>query len=118
MNTALVQLKLRERQLQDELEQVWASMDNLLEAREAGGPITPTLVINTLKVMILEGHGDWLVTPVERAGDGLVTSAEALKVASKETGLGPHLLRGMLSRAQHRPVLVCKDGKLILRVEG
>ncbi|EAB2330847.1 hypothetical protein O7N17_000956 [Salmonella enterica subsp. enterica serovar Cerro] len=118
MNTALVQLKLRERQLQDELEQVWASMDSLLEAHEVCGPITPILVINTLKLMMLEGYGDWLVTPVERTGDGLVTSAEALKVASKETGLRPHLLRGTLSRAQHRPVLVCKDGKLILRVEG
>lgn len=118
MNTALVELKLRERQLQDELEQVWASMDNLLEAREAGGPITPTVVINTLKVMILEGHGDWLVTPVERTGDVLVTSAEALKVASMETGICQHLLRGMLSRAQRHPALACRDGKLILRVEG
>lgn len=118
MTTALVQLKLRERQLQDELEQIWASMDSLLEAHEICGPITPTLVINTLKLMMLEGYGDWLVTPVERTGDVLVTSAEALKVASKETGLGPHLLRGMLSRAQHRPVLACREGKLILRVKG
>nr|MBO8918929.1 hypothetical protein [Proteus mirabilis] len=108
MNTALVQLKLRERQLQDELEQVWASMDSLLGAHEACGPITPLLVINTLKLMMLEGFGDWLVTPVERAGDALVTSAEALKVASRETGICPHLLLGMLSRAQHRPVLVAR----------
>lgn len=118
MNTALVQLKLRESQLQDELEQVWASMDCLLQAHEVCGPITPILVINTLKLMMLEGYGDWLVTPVERTGDALVTSAEALKIASRETGICPHLLRGMLSRAQHRPILVCKDGKLILRVEG
>ncbi|ENI8049716.1 hypothetical protein ABZW77_003325 [Vibrio cholerae] len=118
MNTALVQLKLRERQLQEELEQVWASMDSLLGAGEACGPITPILVINTLKLMMLEGYGDWLVTPVERTGDALVTSAEALKVASRETGLCPHLLRGTLSRAQHRPVLACREGKLILRVDG
>lgn len=118
MNTALVQLKLREHQLQDELEQVWESMDSLLEAHEVCGPITPTLVINTLKLMMLEGYGDWLVTPVERTGDTLVTSAEALKVASRGTGICPHLLRGTLSRAQHRPVLVCREGKLILRVEG
>ena len=118
MNTALVQLKLRERQLQDELEQVWASMDSLLGAHEACGPITPLLVINTLKLMILEGHGNWLVTPVERTGDVLVTSAEALKVASRETGICQHLLRGWLSRAQRHPALACRDGKLILRVEG
>ncbi|NAX23774.1 hypothetical protein [Vibrio sp. V39_P1S14PM300] len=117
MNTALVQLKLRERQLLDELEQVWESMDNLSEAYEVCGPITPILVINTLKLMILEGHGDWFVTPVERTGDALVTSAEALKVASKETGICPYLLRGTLSRAQRRPVLACREGKLILRVE-
>ncbi len=118
MNTALVQLKLRERQLQEELEQVWASMDNLLEAHEVCGPITPTLVINTLKLMILEGYGDWLVTSVERTGNALVTSAEALKVASRETGICQHLLRGMLSRAQRCPILVCREGKLILRIEG
>lgn len=118
MNTALVQLKLRERQLLDELGQVWVGMDSLLEAHEVRGPITPILVINMLKLMILEGHGDWLATPVERIGDALVTSAEALKVASRETGLCPHLLRGTLSRAQRRPVLACREGKLILRVDG
>ncbi|EPE0640302.1 hypothetical protein IS513_16175 [Proteus mirabilis] len=118
MNTALVQLKLRERQLQDELEQVWAGIDSLLEAHKVCGPITPILVINTLKLMMLEEYGDWLVTPVERTGDALVTSAEALKVASRETGICQHLLRGWLSRAQRHPALACRDGKLILRVEG
>ncbi|MDR6965746.1 MULTISPECIES: hypothetical protein [Shewanella] len=118
MNTALVQLKFREHQLLNELEQVWANMDSLLETHEVCDPITPILAINILKLMILEGHGGWLATPVERIGDALVTSAEALKVTSKETGLCPHLLRGMLSRAQRRPVLACREGKLILRVEG
>ncbi|UIP27678.1 hypothetical protein [Photobacterium sp. TLY01] len=118
MNTALVQLKLRERQLLEELEQVWASMDNLSEAYEVCGPITPLLVINTLKLMMLEGYGDWLVTSVERTDDALVTDAEALKIASKESGICPYLLRGTLSRAQRFPVLAYREGKLILRVEG
>ncbi|WP_421252058.1 hypothetical protein [Aeromonas sp. 600724] len=114
MNTALVQLKLRERQLQDELEQVWASMDSLLGAHEACGPITPLLVINTLKLMILEGHGDWLTGPVERQDDSLVTSAEALRVASKDTSINQHLLRGMLSRGQRIPRLAIRGDKLLL----
>lgn len=118
MNSALVQLKLRERQLLDELEQVWGGMDSLLEAHEFCGPITPNLIINILKLMILEGHGDWLATPVERVGDALVTSAEALKAASRETGICPYLLRGTLSRAQRRPVLSCREGKLILRIDS
>lgn len=116
MNTALVQLKLRERQLLDELEQVWTDMAALSVSIE--GSITLAQTVNILKLMMLEGYGDWLVTPVERVGVTLVTSADAIRIASRETGICPHLLRGTLSRAQRRPVLACREDKLILRIEG
>ncbi len=118
MNATLVQLKLREHQLLDELEQVWADIAIFSERYKFSDPLPPDIVINILKLMILDGHGDWLTTPVNLVNDSLMTSAEALKIAGYATGCSPHLLKGMLSRAQSKPVLVCREGKLILRVDS
>ncbi|EOX3299082.1 hypothetical protein BFX35_01835 [Vibrio cholerae] len=116
MNKALIQLKLRERQLTDELEQIWADMATMPVSEMEISPenITFSQVIDLLKLMILEGEGDWLAGPVERVGDTLVTSAEALRIASQQTGVSFHLLLGSLSRAQRGPRLVYKHEVIIL----
>lgn len=118
MNTTWVQLKFREHQLLDELEQVWSDMADLSASIEIEGSITPAQTINILKLMILEGQGAWLTEPVKRTENALVTSADALRAASRVTGIGTHLLKGSLSRAQCHPVLACRGGELILRIDG
>ncbi|ELF6482489.1 hypothetical protein ACOIPL_004160 [Vibrio fluvialis] len=114
MNKALIQLKLRERQLTEELEQLWAEMVTMPVPEISPENITFSQVIDLLKLMILDGEGDWLAEPVERVGDTLVTSAEALRIASQQTGVSFHLLLGSLSRAQRGPRLVYKHEVIIL----
>ncbi|EJL6608278.1 hypothetical protein FXE84_05400 [Vibrio cholerae] len=117
MNKALIQLKLRERQLTEELEQIWTEMAMMPVPEISLENIPLSQVIDLLKLMILEGEGDWLVGPVERVGDTLVTSAKALRIASQQTGVSYHLLLGSLSRAQRGPRLSCKGYMLTLNIK-
>lgn len=115
MNQQLLQLKLKERLLTDELEQLWEELAGVAEVPEM--PLTYQQAVNQLKVMILDGQGTWLASDVERVGDKLQTSAEALRHASTETGLSLHLLKGSLHRPQRSPLLRQEGDTLVLHLD-
>lgn len=79
--------------------------------------ITPQKAIQMLKDMINKRSGRWLVTPVIEEDGYLVTSDKAFDmIAGENVGISKHILCGMLSRAQRRPLLKKRQGKLYLEV--
>ncbi|ETS32072.1 putative helicase [Photorhabdus khanii NC19] len=80
--------------------------------------VTPEKAILILKDMILKRSGRWLVTPVLEEDGCLVTSDKAFDmIAGENIGINKHILCGMLSRAQKRPLLKKRQGKLYLEVD-
>jgi conjugal transfer pilus assembly protein TraI len=78
---------------------------------------TPQKAIQMLKDMIQKRSGRWLVTPVLEEDGYLVTSDKAFDmIAGENIGISKHILCGMLSRAQRRPLLKKRQGKLYLEV--
>ncbi|MEL4204581.1 MobH family relaxase [Plesiomonas shigelloides] len=79
--------------------------------------VTAEKAIQMLKDMIQKRSGRWLVTPVLEEDGCLVTSAKAFDMISGENvGISTHILCGLLSRAQRRPLLKKRQGKLYLEV--
>ncbi|WP_241177989.1 hypothetical protein [Citrobacter freundii] len=79
--------------------------------------VTPEKAILILKEMIQKRSGRWLVTPVLEEDGCLVTSDKAFDmIAGENIGINKHILCGMLSRAQKRPLLKKRQGKLYLEV--
>ncbi|EQB98255.1 MobH family relaxase [Photorhabdus temperata] len=80
--------------------------------------VTPQKAILILKDMIQKRSGRWLVTPVLEEDGCLVTSDKAFDmIAGENIGISKHILCGMLSRAQKRPLLKKRQGKLYLEVD-
>ncbi len=80
--------------------------------------VTPQKAIQMLKDMIQKRSGRWLVTPVLEEDGCLVTSDKAFDmIAGENIGISKHILGGMLSRAQRRPLLKKRQGKLYLEVD-
>ncbi|ATW30894.1 conjugal transfer protein TraI (plasmid) [Candidatus Williamhamiltonella defendens] len=80
--------------------------------------VTPQKAIQMLKDMIQKRSGRWLVTPVLEEDGCLVTSDKAFDmIAGENTGISKHILCGLLSRAQRRPLLKKRQGKLYLEVD-
>lgn len=79
--------------------------------------VTPQKALQMLKDMIQKRSGRWLVTPVLEEDGCLVTSDKAFDmIAGENIGISKHILCGMLSRAQRRPLLKKRQGKLYLEV--
>ncbi|WP_339426540.1 MobH family relaxase [Photorhabdus heterorhabditis] len=79
--------------------------------------VTPQKALQMLKDMIQKRSGRWLVTPVLEEDGYLVTSDKAFDmIAGENIGISKHILCGMLSRAQRRPLLKKRQGKLYLEV--
>lgn len=79
--------------------------------------MTPERAISLLKEMIQQRGGRWIVSAVVEENGCLVTSDKAFEVmASEFLGISKHLFSGILRRAQRRPVLRHRQGKLYLEV--
>ncbi|EAM8217130.1 conjugal transfer protein TraI [Salmonella enterica] len=80
--------------------------------------VTPEKALLMLKDMIQKRSGRWLVTPVLEEDGCLVTSVKAFDmIAGENVGISKHILYGLLSRAQRRPLLKKRQGKLYLEVD-
>lgn len=80
--------------------------------------MTPEKAIQMLKEMIQNRSGRWLVSAVLEEEGALVTSDKAFEVIAGEyTGISKHVLGGTLRRAQMRPLLKQRQGKLYLEVD-
>lgn len=80
--------------------------------------VTAQKAIQMLKDMIQKRSGRWLVTPVLEEDGCLVTSDKAFDmIAGENIGISKHILCGLLSRAQKRPLLKKRQGKLYLEVD-
>ncbi|MND27444.1 putative helicase [compost metagenome] len=80
--------------------------------------MTPEKAIQMLKEMINNRSGRWLVSAVLEEEGSLTTSDKAFEVIAGEyTGISKHVLGGTLRRAQRRPLLKQRQGKLYLEVD-
>ncbi len=80
--------------------------------------MTPEKAIQMLKEMIKNRSGRWLVSAVLEEEGFLTTSDKAFEVIAGEyTGISKHVLGGTLRRAQRRPLLKQRQGKLYLEVD-
>lgn len=80
--------------------------------------MTAEKAIQMLKEMIKNRSGRWLVSAVLEEEGFLTTSDKAFEVIAGEyTGISKHVLGGTLRRAQTRPLLKQRQGKLYLEVD-
>ncbi|AKJ36863.1 conjugal transfer protein TraI [Aeromonas hydrophila NJ-35] len=80
--------------------------------------MTAEKAIQMLKEMIKNRSGRWLVSAVLEEEGFLVTSDKAFEVIAGEYAvLSKHVLGGTLRRAQSRPLLKQRQGKLYLEVD-
>uniref|UniRef100_UPI0036DEE3C5 MobH family relaxase n=1 Tax=Photorhabdus sp. RM322S TaxID=3342825 RepID=UPI0036DEE3C5 len=115
-----VEVREREEQEVREFEPPKAKMNpkDINEKDFLPSGVTPQKALQMLKDMIQTRSGRWLVTPVLEEDGCLVTSDKAFDmIAGENIGISKHILCGMLSRAQRRPLLKKRQGKLYLEVD-